>query len=189
LAQAIALAKPAEGVGLSSVGGTHASGLGLISQLHIMEETQSGLAAPTAILRPAWVMKNSLWDVAPAREAGGVASFLLPLDRPFPMVATDDIGRVAADILAQSWTGRRVIEIEGPKRCSQNEIASLLGVALGRPVTATEVPRASWEVLLKSQGSMWPTPRIEMLDGFNPRWIDFEGGQSHRSDRRARTGP
>ena len=33
------------------------------------------------------------------------------------------------------------------------------------------------ESLFKSQGMGNPTPRIQMLDGFNEGWIEFEGGE------------
>ena len=45
---------------------------------------------------------------------------------------------------------------------------------LGREVRMEVVPRATWEALFKSQGMKNPTPRIQMLDGFNAGWIDFE---------------
>jgi NAD(P)H dehydrogenase (quinone) len=173
-AQALAAAAPSRVVALSSIGAHRESGLGLITQLHILEAALSTLTIPTAILRPGWFMENSLWDVAPARETGEMASFLSPLDRPFPMIVTADIARVAADTLRQTWTGRRVIEIEGPRRYTPAEIASLLGAAVGRMVTARSVPREQWEALFVSQGTAWPAPRIEMLDGFNSGWIEFE---------------
>ena len=40
------------------------------------------------------------------------------------------------------------------------------------------VPRATWEPLFKSQGMNNPMPRIQMLDGFNEGWIEFEGGEA-----------
>jgi NAD(P)H dehydrogenase (quinone) len=43
---------------------------------------------PIVFLRPAWFMENSSWDVAPARAQGIIPSFLQPLDKPVPMVAT-----------------------------------------------------------------------------------------------------
>lgn len=162
-------------VALSSIGGQRESGLGLITQVHILEEALAALSVPTAILRPAWFMENSLWDIAPARETGTMASFLQPLDRRYPMIATADIGRVIADTLTQTWQGRRVIEIEGPQRYSQHEVAALLGAAVGREVAAQAVARAEWEALFQSQGTAWPAPRIEMIDGFNSGWIEFEG--------------
>lgn len=39
------------------------------------------------------------------------------------------------------------------------------------------MPRDTWHALFASQGMRNPTPRSQMLDGFNEGWIDFEGGQ------------
>jgi NAD(P)H dehydrogenase (quinone) len=180
LREALTRAKPQRVVALSSVGGQRESGLGLITQVHILEAALADLPIPTAILRPAWFMENSLWDIAPARDTGVLPSFLQPLERAYPMVATADIGRVIANTLAQSWQGRRVIEIEGPRRYAQHEIAALLGGVLGRRVKAEAVPREQWEARFQAAGTAWPAPRIEMIDGFNSGWIDFEGGANER---------
>lgn len=174
IAQAVKRARPGKVVALSSIGGQHPHDTGLIGQIHILEQALADSPVPLAILRPAWFMENSLWDVAPARETGLMPSFLSPLDRQVPMIATADIGDVAAKTLLESWNGRRVIEIEGPRRYSQNEIAMLLGQAIGHKVEARPVPREQWEALFRSQGMQRPQPRIEMLDGFNSGWIDFE---------------
>ena len=40
------------------------------------------------------------------------------------------------------------------------------------------MPRETWESLFKSQGMKNPAPRIQMLDGFNEGWIEFEAGQA-----------
>lgn len=180
LKAALTKARPQRIAALSSVGGQRESGLGLITQVHILEEALADLPIPTAILRPAWFMENSLWDIAPAGETGVMPSFLQPLEHPYPMVATADIGRVIANTLAQSWQGHRVIEIEGPQRYTQHEIAALLGGVLGRRVRAQAVPRDQWEALFQAQGTAWPAPRIEMIDGFNSGWIDFEDGANER---------
>jgi len=179
LKKALSDARPQRVAVLSSVGGERESGLGLITQVHILEEALAGLPdlqISTAIMRPAWFMENSLWDIAPARGTGVMPAFLQPLDRAYPMVATEDIGHVVARTLTQSWQGRRVIEIEGPQRYTQHDIAALLGSALQRDVQARTVPRDQWEALFQSQGTAWPAPRMEMLDGFNSGWIDFGGG-------------
>ena len=173
-AAAIQRARPGKVVMLSSIGGQRTSGLGLITQVHMLEEALAPLTMPVAILRPAWFMENSLWDIAPARETGEMSSYLAPLDKPYSMIATADIGAIAARTIAESWTGRRVIEIEGPKRYTQAEIATLIGQAIGRPVVAKPVPRAAWEERFKAQGAAWPEPRIEMIESFNSDWIDFE---------------
>jgi len=40
------------------------------------------------------------------------------------------------------------------------------------------VPRESGGSLFKTQGMKDPIPRIEMLDGFNEGWIEFERGEA-----------
>ena len=94
------------------------------------------------------------------------------------MVATADIGRVTAELLQERWSGHRVVELEGPKRVTPNEIGTTFAKLLGTPVRMEVVPRESWEPLFKSQGMKNPMPRIRMLDGFNEGWIEFERGEA-----------
>ena len=106
------------------------------------------------------------------------SQFLQPLDKAVPMVATADVGRVAAQLLQETWSGMRVVELEGPQRVSPNELAAAFAEMLGRPVRAEAVPRETWDALFRAQGTKDPMPRIRMLDGFNEGWIDFEGDQA-----------
>ena len=141
------------------------------------------MSVPVAFLRAAWFMENASWDVE-AAKAGVVPSFLQPLDHPIPMVATADIGRTAADLLRESWTGLRIVELEGPRRYSANDVAAGFAEAVGHPVRMEPVPRDTWEALFRSQGMKHPLARIRMIDGFNEGWIDFEGnGAEHRAGR------
>jgi uncharacterized protein YbjT (DUF2867 family) len=144
----------------------------LLTQRTLMEEAVRATGLQVTFLRPGWFMENALWDVASARE-GVLHSFLQPADRTFPMVATQDVGSVAADLLVEDWNGTRVVELEGPVRVSPNDLAEAFASVLGRPVHVEIVPRASWETLFVSQGMKNPTPRIRMLDGFNEGWIEF----------------
>ena len=93
-------------------------------------------------------------------------------------MATADIGRVAAEILQEQWSGHRVVELEGPRRVTPNEVSTTFAELLGSPVRMEVVPRESWETLFKSQGMKNPMPRIRMLDGFNEGWIEFERGEA-----------
>ena len=90
------------------------------------------------------------------------------------MVATADIGKLAAGLLQEKWDGHRVIELEGPRRLTPNQIATTLAKLLGKPVRMKVVPRESWDALFRSQGMKNPVPRMRMLDGFNEGWIEFE---------------
>jgi NAD(P)H dehydrogenase (quinone) len=177
LRSALEAARPDRIVYLSTIG-AQATQSNLLTQHTIIEQALRDLSTPIVFLRPAWFMENCMWDVAPAISSGVVPSFLQPLDRPVPMVATADIARMAAELLQEDWTGRRVVELEGPHRAAPNEIAGAFTHLLGRPVRMEVVPRATWESLFKSQGMKNPTPRIQMLDGFNEGWIEFENGEA-----------
>ena len=173
LKAALEMAKPERVVYLSTIG-AQATQTNLLSQHTIIEGALREMTIPTTFLRPGWFMENASWDVAPAKEKGVVPSFLEPLDKPVPMVSTSDIGRVAAGLIQENWSGHRVVELEGPKRVTPNEIGEAFAKVLGRPVRMDAVPRDSWETLFRSQGMQNPTPRIQMLDGFNEGWIEFE---------------
>jgi NAD(P)H dehydrogenase (quinone) len=173
---ALRRANPARVVCLSTVG-AQASQQNLLTQRTLIEERLRKLPMPVGFLRPAWFLDNIAWDIAPAREQGLLHGFLQPLDRPVPMVATGDVGRVAAEMLQQEWTGARIVEVEGPERITQLRIAQELETALKRPVRVEAVPRESWDSLFRAQGMRDPGPRIRMLDGFNEGWITFEGTQ------------
>ena len=177
LRTALEAARPARVVYLSTIG-AQASQSNLLTQHTIIEATISELPTPITFLRPAWFMENSSWDVAPARRRGVIPSFLQPLDKAVPMVATADIGKAAAALLQETWSGHRVVELEGPRRVTPNEIAATFAKLLGSSVRMEVVPRESWEALFKSQGMKNPIPRIRMLDGFNEGWIEFERGEA-----------
>jgi uncharacterized protein YbjT (DUF2867 family) len=174
VANALRLAKPKKVVCLSTIG-AHATESNLLTQRTLMEQMLTHLSMPITFLRPGWFLENSAWDVAAARDAGRIASFLQPLDRVVPMVATEDVGSLAAKLLQETWTGVRVVEIEGPHRVSPNDIAAAFSRAFGHPVQAEVVERSQWKSMFKSQGMRNPMPRIRMLDGFNEGWICFEG--------------
>jgi uncharacterized protein YbjT (DUF2867 family) len=177
LRSALDAAHPARVVYLSTIG-AQANEPNLLTQHTIIEEAIGALPIPVIFLRPAWFMENFRWDVAPARERGVIPSFLQPLDKPVPMVATADIGKVAAGLLQEKWDGHRVVELEGPTRITPNQIAATFTRLLDKPVRMEIVPRESWEALFKSQGMNNPLPRMRMLDGFNEGWIEFEDGEA-----------
>lgn len=177
LRSALDAARPGTVVYLSTIG-AQAQRPNLLTQHSIIEQVLGELSIPICFLRPGWFLENSSWDVAPAATAGVFPSFLQPLDKLVPMVATADIGRVAAELIQTSWSGRRVVELEGPRRVTPDEIAATFADLLGHPVRTEAVPRETWEALFLSQGMKNPAPRIQMLDGFNEGWIEFESGEA-----------
>ena len=178
LRQALIATRPPKVVYLSSIGAQCASGLGVIAQLHILETELGTLPIPQAFIRAGWFLENFQWDVASARDQGIISAFLHPLDRAFPMIATEDIGALAAKTLQESWTGNRFLELEGPRRYSMQDAAMTFSTQLGKPVHAQAIPPEEWATLFERQGMPAERTggRIEMLDGFNSGWIEFEGG-------------
>ena len=172
---ALEAARPSRIVCLSTIG-AQATEINLLTQRTLMEQALRALPLPVTFLRPAWFMENFGWDVASARDHGVIASFLQPLDRAVPMVATTDIGRVAAQLIQENRRETDVVELEGARRITPNEAAATFAKILDRPVRMEAVPRETWEDLFKSQGMKNPQPRMRMLDGFNEGWIEFENG-------------
>ena len=169
---ALAEARPGKVVCLSTIG-ADARYENLLTQRTLMERSLEEIGLPVTFLRPGWFMENALGDVPSARDEGVLRSFLQPADKRFPMVATQDVGRLAAALLREDWIGMRVVELEGAARVSPNDLARAFATVLERPVRVETVPRESWEQIFRSQGTQNPLPRIRMLDGFNEGWIEF----------------
>src|ERR1700677_92660 len=173
---ALEQAKPGKAVFLSSIGSEQASGLGLITSTHLLEEAMRTLPIPVAFLRAGSFMENWLGALDHIRATGEMPFFYAPLDRKFPLVATRDIGLAGAKVLLESWTGERVLEVDGPQGGTDLfETAAAFGRALGREVKAVQLPEAAWQSVLESIGT--PGDRtglyIEMVKSFNSGWIHF----------------
>lgn len=175
---AVESAKPGRLVFLSTVG-AHVEQFSLLNNARMIEAAMRRLSVPAGFLRAAWFMENAKWDLETASK-GMIPSFLQPLDHPIPMVATADIGLAVAQMLMEDWQGTRVVELEGPRRYSANDIAEGYAATLGCTVRTEIVPRDTWDGLFRSQGMRHPEPRMHMLDGFNEGWIDFEHDVSQR---------
>jgi NAD(P)H dehydrogenase (quinone) len=171
--QALIEAAPPKAVVLSTIGADSPKP-NLLNALRLFEEALAGLKTPITFLRAAWFMENAEWDVASARDRGVITSYLQPLDRSVPMISAADVGRVAAELLLEDWSGHRVVELEAARRVTPEAIAAAFSKALGKPVRAEIAPRADWERAFRDQGMKNPIPRMQMLDGFNDGWIDFK---------------
>lgn len=171
-------ARPKKIVCLSTIG-AQSEHNNLLTQRTLMEKALADLSIPVTFLRPAWFMENFAWDVESARREGVIASFLQPLERAIPMIATADVGRVAAELLQENWSGHRIVELEASARVTPIDAANAFSKVLERSVHAQAIPRSEWESLFRSQGMKHPMHRIRMLDGFNEGWIRFESDDAH----------
>jgi uncharacterized protein YbjT (DUF2867 family) len=174
--EALQQAKLGKAVFLSSIGGEQTSGLGLITSTHLLEQATRTLPISVAYLRAGSFMENWLGALNHIRATGEMPFFYAPLERKFPLVATRDIGLAGAKVLLESWTGERVLEVNGPEGGTDlYEAAAAYGNALGREVKAVQLPEAAWQGVLEAMGM--PADRtglyIEMVKSFNSGWIHF----------------
>lgn len=173
--KAILAAHPVRAVFLSSIGSEKASGLGLITTTHMLEQELGDTGIPSAFLRAGSFTENIIHSIPAAQATGLYFAFYQPLEHPFPLVATEDIGRAGAKTLLQSWHGNRFLEISGPAYYSSNDVAAALEKALSRPIAGVAVPRETWVETMAEHGMTADRsgPYVEMLDSFNSGWIDF----------------
>lgn len=140
LAQAVAEANVPHVVFLSSIGAQHEDGTGPIAALHYAEKTfETKTKAKLTFVRAAYFLEN--WGAAAAAaKAGKLPTFIRP-DQSIPMVATRDIGLVAARALVEGPRSRvDIIELAGPKDESPNDIAAAFAKSVGHDVTPDPAP-------------------------------------------------
>jgi uncharacterized protein YbjT (DUF2867 family) len=183
LADAFAQALPASNVRraviLSSAGAHLAAGTGIIRTLHILEQRLAGLAVPLTFLRPFSFAENWAQVLDAVTRAGVLPSFVTALDQPMPQVSVADIGATAAALMAEPWSGRRVIELSGPVDVPPNEVAATFARLLDKPVAAMAVPRADWVGILTAQGLSPAAAQAiaAMYDGINAGVVGPEDGR------------
>lgn len=172
--EALRRTPPPRLVVLSSVGSEQSSGLGNITQTHLLEEDLKDLPFPTVFVRAGAFIENNLSAIERAAATGWFESFLQPTDQAFPMVATKDIGaEIARLLVGDSWSGGKIVELGS--RYAPDDLAQAMSEVLERPIKARAIPREHWTATLEAMGL--PKDKIgnweEMQDGFNSGWIDF----------------
>ena len=121
-------------VNLSSVGAQHHEGTGPIAGLREQEDRFNELTETNVLhLRPAFFMEN-FYMMLDAIRGMGVLGMPIPGDIPLAMIATQDIGAEAARRLAAlDFDGHHIKELLGPRDYTLNEVAAIVGKAIGKP--------------------------------------------------------
>ena len=88
------------------------------------------------------------------------------------MVATADIGRVAAEALLEGERAPELIELTGPREYTPEEVASAFATALGRPVKTMPIPEQAMEPALQQAGFK---PKVAAL--FREMNVAFNAGK------------
>lgn len=150
LAQAARMAGLEHAVFLSSFGAQHEAGTGPIVSMGRAEKTLAGLPKLT-VLRPSWFFENFLPNLATARSQGVLPGFVSPGIRTF-MIATRDIGAMAAELLLKPPAQSGVLEITGPEDYTMEDIAAVLSEVFGRTVTYQFAPPEVARSVLEQTG-------------------------------------
>lgn len=136
---------------LSSVGADLPGGTGPIRWLHDLEQRLRATGAVLTAVRSAH-FQEKLGDVLGAVHGAGVFPvFRDSADAPIPMVATQDVAEVIADVLRARPTANEVVDVVGPDY-TEREVAAYVAAALDRSVDVVIVPRPGWEGALTDAG-------------------------------------
>ncbi len=158
-------------VALSSIGAELASGSGPVVGLHNLEEKLKQISGSNALfLRAGYFMENTLPQANAIRQMGSVAGSLRP-DLKIPMIATRDIGAVAADVLLHPTIhGKQTRELLGQRDLSYSEVAASIGKAIDKAdLKYVQVPDEQFKGVLVQMGMSEPMANllVEMTQALN----------------------
>ncbi len=166
---------------LSSAGADRAEGTGPITGLHRLEQALLSTGTVLTALRSGHFQEKVSDVIDVARDSGIYPVFATSADVPLPMVATRDIGALAAQCLLAPSAASEVVDVIGPGY-SERTVATLLGRALGRELETVVIPESAWTQTLADAGF---SPHIaeQLAELYR---ADAQGLLAPRGDRRAR---
>ena len=162
---------------LSSFAAQREAGTGPILSVHHAEKELARLGeTAVTFLRPAYFMENF------ASALGGIPHGVFPSfvaeGRPFPMIATQDIGRVAAERLLAGGRGRTIVQLAGPADLTITQAAAVFSEAARRPLQLQVIPEAQMADALVGYGMGRDMARLyqELTVALNRGELQFEAG-------------
>lgn len=177
-ADALRANPPPAVLALSDYGAELDRGTGLTRLFHLLEARFKPLATHLTLLRAAEHAENWAAMLPVMLATGRLPSLHQPLDRAFAVVATQDVGTLAAELLleAPSPKSPRIVSVEGPRRVSLIEVARAFSAVVGREVVADAVPRPAWATMLQRAGLSADHVQLitELYDAVNAGQIDVE---------------
>lgn len=159
---------------ISTMGGGNERS-GHLSAARAAEADVGRSGAAVRALAPPFFMENLLGQAEAIR--GGTIALPSEADRALPVVATDDLAALAADLLLdRSWEGVDRLPASSPDDLTAAGVAGAVGDALGREVSYHQVPTAEYGELLRSFGlsEAWADGIVEMAVAQNAGFYDDE---------------
>jgi uncharacterized protein YbjT (DUF2867 family) len=160
---------------LSSYGADKPDRTGPVVGLHNLEEKLEGVAGLNALyLRAGYFMENLLAQIWVINSLGFMAG-PVRADLPLPMIATHDVGTVAAEALLKlNFQGKSFRELQGPRDVTYTEATEIIGGAIGKPgLTYQQLPAAQLRPAFQQMG-MSPDNGdllLEMAEALNTRHL------------------
>ena len=160
---------------LSSFGADKSDQTGPVLGLHNLEKKLEGISGLNALfLRAGYFMENILPQVSVIQSFGNMAGPVKE-DLPLPMIATRDIGAVAAEALLKlNFERKRPHELQGPRDVAYAEVAKIVGAAIGNPdLEYRHLPAALLKPALTQIGmsSNMADLLLEMADALNSGYM------------------
>jgi len=160
---------------LSSIGADKPEKTGPVIGLHNLEQKLNDVAPLKALyLRAGYFMENLLPQVG-VIQSFGVVGGPLRSDLKVAMIATKDIGAAAAeDLLKLEFTGKQARELLGQRDLTYQEVASIIGQAIGKPgLSYAQLPPAQLKPALTQMGMSrnMADLLLEMTDALNSGYM------------------
>ena len=136
------------------------------------------------LLRPGYFFEN-LYASVPLIQQQGIHGSAIAPDVKMSMIATRDIGPVAAAALAaKDFSGVQVRNLLGPRDYTMVEVTRILGAKIGKPDLAyVQFPYEAFQGALEQAGLSKDLARlyVEMSRAFNDGIVKVVGGRTPES--------
>jgi uncharacterized protein YbjT (DUF2867 family) len=156
---------------VSSTGADQPNGTGPVLGLYSLEQKLWAIDGLNVMsLRCGYFMENLLAQVGIIQSMGFMAGPVRE-DVGLPMIATEDIGDVSAELLAKGeFKGKQTRELLGPRHVTYPEVAKIVGAAIGKPdLTYRKVPAMVLKPAMMQMGlsSNMVDLMLEMFEALN----------------------
>lgn len=167
---------------LSSAGADLDRGTGPILGLHHLEQALRATGTRVSALRSGHFQEKVADVLDVARHEGIYPVFAASAETPVPMVATADIGVMAARTLLDPPAASEVVDLVGPAY-TEAQVAEELGAAIGRRLEVVTLPREAW-VPTWLEAGVTEAAAAELAELYD---ADERGDLAARGDRAVRT--
>jgi uncharacterized protein YbjT (DUF2867 family) len=156
---------------LSSIGADKPDKTGPVVGLYNLEQKLNSVRGLNALyLRAGYFMENILAQVGIIQDFGMTGGPLRG-DLKVAMIATQDIGAAAAEVLAKiDFSGKQSRELLGQRDLTYQEVASVIGNAIGKPgLSYVQLPPSQLKPALMQMGmsASMADLLLEMADALN----------------------